>query len=144
MSNAIETETTVSLTIDGHSVTVPAGTTIWEAARQVGIEIPVLCHSPRTRPVGVCRVCVVDVGERVLAASCVRECQDGMTVDATSARITKHRKTLTRLLLGAHPSPCQREQTTADCELEALGRRYGLLPNGTSLPGRKPGRSGSA
>ncbi|MBI4589181.1 MAG: (2Fe-2S)-binding protein, partial [Candidatus Rokubacteria bacterium] len=70
----------VTLTIDGRKVSVPEGTTIWQVARQAGIEIPVLCHDPRLRPVGVCRVCVVDVGERVLAASCVRAAADGMTV----------------------------------------------------------------
>jgi NADH dehydrogenase/NADH:ubiquinone oxidoreductase subunit G len=58
----------ITLTIDGRKVSVPPGTTIWEAARQQGIEIPALCHSPRLKPVGVCRMCVVDVGERVLAA----------------------------------------------------------------------------
>ena len=56
-----EATPTVSLTIDGRTVTVPRGTTIWEAAQQMGIDIPVLCHSPRMRPVGVCRVCVVDL-----------------------------------------------------------------------------------
>ncbi len=69
---------TVKLTINDQELTVPAGATIWEAAREAGIEIPALCHDPRLAPVGVCRLCVVDVGERVLAASCVRECTDGM------------------------------------------------------------------
>mgnify|MGYP002530808381 CR=1 FL=1 len=71
---------TVSLMIDGEPVTVPAGTSIWEAARQTDIEIPALCHTPNLKPVGVCRLCVVDVGERVLAASCHRECVEGMRV----------------------------------------------------------------
>ena len=61
---------TVTLTIDGKSVTVAQGVTLWEAAREIGIDIPVLCHSPRMRPVGVCRKCVVDIGERGLAAAC--------------------------------------------------------------------------
>ena len=60
---------TVTLTLDGRPVTVPAGTTIWEAAQAVGTDIPALCHSPKLRPVGVCRLCVVDVGGRVLAAA---------------------------------------------------------------------------
>ena len=115
----------VSLTIDGHSVTVPEGSSIWEAARRVGIEIPVLCHSPKLQPVGVCRMCVVDVGERVLAASCVRECREGMQVETASPKVEKHRAMLTRLLLAEHPSPCERERTSHDCELEALGRKYG-------------------
>ena len=59
----------INLTLDGLPVRVVPGTTIWEAAAQHGIAIPALCHSPRLRPVGVCRLCAVDVGGRVLAAS---------------------------------------------------------------------------
>jgi formate dehydrogenase major subunit len=118
--------TTVRVTIDGQEIDVPAGTTIWQAAKDAGIDIPVLCHSEKLDPVGVCRMCVVDVGERVLAASCMRECQAGMTVETASPKVEQHRKVLTELLLDEHPSPCEREQTTGDCELEALGRKYGL------------------
>ncbi len=120
--------TAVRVTIDGQELEVPAGTTIWQAAKDAGIEIPVLCHSEKLDPVGVCRMCVVDVGERVLAASCVRECQDGMTVESASPKVRQHRKVLIELLLDEHPTPCEREQTTGDCELEALGRKYGV-PN---------------
>jgi formate dehydrogenase major subunit len=117
----------VTLTIDGRSATVRGGTTIWDAARQSGIDIPVLCHHPRLRPVGVCRLCVVDVGGRVLAASCVRPCEDGMHVQTGGERVEKQRRMLVALLLADHPTPCPRERTTGDCELEALGRRYGLV-----------------
>ena len=71
---------TVTLTIDGHEVTVAGGTTIYTAAKECGIEIPALCHDERYDPVGVCRMCAVDVGGRVLAAACVRPCEDGMEV----------------------------------------------------------------
>jgi formate dehydrogenase major subunit len=117
----------VHLTLDGQSLSVPAGTTIWEAARLIGIDIPILCHQPRLRPVGVCRLCVVDVGGRVLTASCVRPCEEGMQVQTGGARVDKQRRLLTALLLAEHPTPCARERTTGDCELEALGHRYGLL-----------------
>jgi len=60
------------LTIDGTPVSVPVGTTIFDAARTNGIAIPTLCHQQNENPVGVCRVCVVDVGQRVYAASCIR------------------------------------------------------------------------
>jgi formate dehydrogenase major subunit len=126
--------TTISVTIDGHQISVPTGTTIWEAARQAGIDIPALCHSPHMNPVGVCRMCVVDVGGRVLAASCVRECEDGMTVDASSPKIERHRRVLTELLLSNHPTPCEKEQTTADCELEHLARCYNLIPKDNGQP----------
>jgi formate dehydrogenase major subunit len=123
----IPLQSSVTLTLDGRPVTVPAGTTIWEAARQRGIDIPVLCHNPRLQPVGVCRLCVVDIGGRVLAASCVRSCEDGMKVQTIGERVEKQRRMLTALLLADHAVPCERERTTGNCELEALGRRYGLI-----------------
>src|SRR5262245_46771600 len=116
----------IRLTIDGREVEAAPGTTIWEAARRAGIAIPVLCHQPKLDPVGVCRMCVVDVGGRVLAASCVRPCEEGMKVETNSPKVEKQRAMLTRLLLSDHPTPCAKERTTADCELEALGRKYGL------------------
>ena len=117
----------IGLTIDGRQMNVAPGTSIWEAARQAGIDIPALCHSPKLHPVGVCRMCVVDIGGRVLAASCVRTCENGMNVVTNSERLEKQRKMLTALLLDDHPTPCIKERTTGDCELEALGRRYGWL-----------------
>ncbi|HEV3203819.1 MAG TPA: molybdopterin-dependent oxidoreductase, partial [Gemmataceae bacterium] len=123
----------VNLHIDEKPIQVDLGTTIWEAARQLGIEIPVLCHHPRLQPVGVCRLCVVDVGSRVLAASCVRACEEGMKVQTGGSRIEKQRRMLTALLLADHPSPCDREKTTGDCELEALARHYGLIEGSQAL-----------
>jgi formate dehydrogenase major subunit len=125
--NAPLSPPTVSFSLNGNPVSVPSGATIWEAAQANGVEIPVLCHSSKLRPVGVCRMCVVDVGGRVLAASCVRSCEPGMKVETHSPKVEKHRKTLTALLLADHPEHCAKEQTTADDELDALGRRYGLL-----------------
>src|SRR5262245_30882485 len=105
----------IHLTIDDRATCVSPGTTIWEAARQVGIQIPVLCHQRRLEAVGVCRMCVVDVGSRVLAASCVRVCEEGMQVQTRSDKVEHQRRTLTALLLADHPAPCQRERTTGDC-----------------------------
>src|SRR4051794_36309324 len=116
----------VTLTIDGRSVTAPAGTTVWEAAKAASIDIPVLCHHEKMRPVGVCRMCVVDTGGRVLAASCVRPCEEGMTVETASPKVENYRKMLTALLLADHPTPCAKERTTGDDVLDALTRRYGL------------------
>ena len=64
----------VRLTIDGRAVEVEPGTTVFDAARAAGIEVPVLCHDPGLRPVGVCRICTVEVeGARTLVASCAQE-----------------------------------------------------------------------
>ena len=78
-------------------------------------------------PVGVCRMCVVDVGERVLAASCMRECSAGMQVKTNSPRVEGYRKVLTELLLSDYPDDSPREKTEGTCELETLGEKYGLL-----------------
>jgi formate dehydrogenase major subunit len=114
----------ISLTIDDRPITVAAGTTIWEAARQLGITIPTLCHQPRLRPVGVCRLCVVDAGGRTLTASCVRACEPGMRVETQSRKVEDARYWLLAMLMSDHPSPCERQRTTGDCELEALALRY--------------------
>src|SRR3984885_1168248 len=118
----------VTLTIDGQEVTVPDGTTILDAAKQLGIAIPVLCHDDRYDPVGVCRMCVVDVGARVFAAACVRPCEQGMEVTTTSDRIDAPRSMLTELLFSDQPDPQQgpKETTTADNELLVLVRQDGV------------------
>jgi formate dehydrogenase major subunit len=126
---------TVTLKIDGREVTVAEGTTIWTAAKEAGIEIPVLCHDERYDPVGMCRMCVVDVGARVYAASCVRPCEDGMEVKTATPELEKHRATLTSLLLSDQPPPSEdpKETTTGDNELLVLVRRYGV-ERGDGLP----------
>jgi predicted molibdopterin-dependent oxidoreductase YjgC len=128
----------IQLSLDGQPVAVPSGTTIWQAARMHGIDIPVLCHQPHLHPVGVCRLCVVDVGGRVLAASCVRECEPGMNVRTVGDDIDRQRSMLVALLLAEHPAPCAKEKTTGDCELEAYARKYGLMtkkPDFLQTPG---------
>src|SRR4051794_20298145 len=119
---------TVSLTIDGRALTVPEGTTIWQAAKDAGIDIPVLCHDERYDPVGVCRMCVVDVGARVYAAACIRPCEDGMEVKTATPELERNRAQLTELLLVDQPPVDEdpKELTTADNELLVLVRRYGV------------------
>jgi CRP-like cAMP-binding protein/Fe-S-cluster-containing hydrogenase component 2 len=116
----------VQLTIDGTSVTVPQGTTIFDAARTLGISIPTLCHQQNENPVGVCRVCVVDVGQRVYAASCIRPAEQGMTVKTNTEPVMGVRHTLVELLMSDHPAPCARQQTSGDCELERLAAQAGI------------------
>jgi formate dehydrogenase major subunit len=118
----------VSLTIDGAAVTVPEGTTIFAAAKGAGIDIPVLCHDERYDPVGVCRMCVVDVGARAYAAACVRPCEEGMEVKTAAPDLKRHRATLTELLLADQPARERdpKQATTGDNELLALADRFGL------------------
>jgi predicted molibdopterin-dependent oxidoreductase YjgC len=125
----------ITLTIDGTQVTVPQGTTIWDAARLAGIDIPVLCHNPRLRPVGVCRMCVVDVGERVLAASCIRQCGPDQKVVTNSDKVQGHRRMLTQLLLSDYPDQSVRDTATHQDELLNLARELEIdsvpFPDGT-------------
>ncbi len=116
----------VHLTIDGTPVTVPAGTTIFDAARMNGIPIPTLCHQQNETPVGVCRVCVVEAGGRVLSAACVRQAEDKMVVSTKSDKVVRARRTLIELLMADHPSPCARQRHSNDCELETLARLEGI------------------
>lgn len=88
----------VTLTIDGKEVTVPAGTTILDAAREVGIEIPVICYHPHLTANGLCRICSVDTGGRVQAAACVSECQDGMEVNTQTEPVRRGRRTILEML----------------------------------------------
>jgi CRP-like cAMP-binding protein/Fe-S-cluster-containing hydrogenase component 2 len=117
----------VELTIDGVPVTAPAGTSILDAARLNGIKIPVLCYQANERPVGVCRMCCVDAGEKTLSAACVKPVEQGMVVQTDSRKVKQARGILLELLLSEHPSPCARQRKTGDCELEALAAAEGLL-----------------
>lgn len=97
---------TVTFTMDGKDVTVPEGTTIWEAAKGRGLIIPHLCHkpSPGYRPDGNCRACVVEVqGERTLVASCIRPAVEGMVVHTESERARKARALVVELLVADQP-----------------------------------------
>ncbi|MBJ21477.1 MAG: formate dehydrogenase subunit alpha [bacterium] len=117
----------MKLSIDGIEIEASEGRTILEAATSAGIEIPTLCHTASLDPVGVCRICVVDVGERVKAAACVRQCEPGMQVTTDSEELECHRATITDLLMCDQPTPPdadRRETRLADNELLALARRY--------------------
>ena len=120
----------VTLTIDDREVTVPAGTTIWDAARALEIEVPVLCHDPGLEPVGVCRICAVEVeGARVMAASCVRAAEDGMVVHTASPKVERCRTMLTELLMSEQPAESRKQTTTADDKLYELaieGERWAV------------------
>jgi formate dehydrogenase major subunit len=125
---------TITVQIDGQSVTVPQHTTIWEAAHRAGINIPALCHKEDLNPVAVCRVCVVDIedngsgrAENLLPASCTRECVDKMKIRIGSERAETARKTLVELLMAEHPRPCARHQRDHDCELELLAEKYKIV-----------------
>ena len=117
----------INLTIDDLPVVVPQGKTIFDAASEIGIDIPVLCHEPKLEPVGVCRVCAVEVeGSRVPPAACIRKAEEGMVVRTNTERIERSRKTLVELLLADHPIPCQKHEKYGNCELELMASKMGV------------------
>jgi CRP-like cAMP-binding protein/Fe-S-cluster-containing hydrogenase component 2 len=133
----------IRLTIDSKSVVIDRKqgekTTIFEAAQKNGITIPTLCHQQNEKPVGVCRVCVVDIGQRVYAASCVRLIEPGMQVQTCTEDVKDVRRTLLELLIADHPSPCARQKLSADCELERLAAQAGI--NSSPYPPRATPRA---
>lgn len=89
----------ITLTIDGEEVAVPAGTTILQAARLLGKEIPTICFHEQCSSNAICRTCVVEIeGARLLAASCVTPVSAGMTVHTRSERVERARRTIFELL----------------------------------------------
>ncbi|TWF79081.1 NAD-dependent formate dehydrogenase catalytic subunit /NAD-dependent formate dehydrogenase iron-sulfur protein [Pseudonocardia hierapolitana] len=128
---------TITVTIDGTETTVADGTTIYDAAKQVGVDIPVLCHNERYDPVGVCRMCVVDTGGRAFAAACVRPCEDGMQVQTATPDVERSRAVLTEMLMSDQPAPEEdrKHTTTRDNLLFDLAEGYGVgqdtLPRGS-------------
>jgi predicted molibdopterin-dependent oxidoreductase YjgC len=91
--------TMVPLTIDGRAVEVPAGSTLLDGCKTLGIEVPTLCYLETLTPVNACRVCVVEVeGARVLAPACSRQVEAGMVVKTRSPRVDLSRKVVLELL----------------------------------------------
>jgi len=97
-----DTVETVTLTIDGQSITVPKGMTILEAARTMDQTIPVICYHDATTANGLCRICVVDItGSRLLQPACIVPCQEGMVVQTRTERVERSRRTILEMLHSA-------------------------------------------
>lgn len=122
----------VTLQIDRHTVTVPEGTTILEAARQIGINIPTLCHINlkgtciKSTPAS-CRICVVEVeGRKNLAPACATKCAEGMVVRTSTLRLMNARKVIVELILSDHPNECLTCPKSGNCELQELALRFNV------------------
>ncbi|GFE56188.1 molybdopterin-dependent oxidoreductase [Geobacter sp. AOG1] len=109
----------VSLTIDGRNVTVPAGTTILEAANQLGIKIPTLCWLEKVSPTGACRVCAVEVEgvDRTMTA-CNTPVKEGIKVTTQSERLFAIRQKVMELMLVNHPLDCPVCDAGGECDLQ--------------------------
>jgi len=121
------TQKQITLTIDSKTVTVPAGTTVMQAAETLGIQIPRLCYHPDLSLAGSCRVCIVDVKEMgFFMASCSTQVWEGMEVETTSPEIRQARRDIVELLLNNHPKDCQTCERDGRCELQNLAYAMGV------------------
>jgi len=118
---------TVSLSIDGVAVTVPAGTSVMRAAAESGINIPRLCATDSLDAFGSCRLCLVEVeGHRGLPASCTLTVQEGMAVRTQTSRLQKIRRNVMELYISDHPLDCLTCASNGDCELQDMAGAVGL------------------
>ncbi len=117
----------INIKINGMPLSVPAGTTILEAARECGIEIPTLCHMKDLNEIGACRICVVEVkGARSLVASCVYPVSEGMEVFTNTPRVLNARKKTLELILSTHDRKCLSCSRSGKCELQTLCHDLGV------------------
>ena len=119
-------EQLVKLTIDGVSVEVPAGTTVLEAAKTAGINIPTLCYLKDINQIGACRLCVVDTGARSLQAACVLPVAPNMVVKTNTPAVREARKVNLELLLSNHDKKCLTCTRNQKCELQKLSFELGV------------------
>ena len=128
MKTKLHTQT-VTLSIDNQEVTVPKGTTILEAAKGLGVEIPTLCHLKELAPDGSCRMCVVEVegGRRGgLTTACTAHCQEDMVVSTHSEKVADSRRFILDLLLSNHKLDCFSCGKNGDCQLQQYALDYGI------------------
>jgi formate dehydrogenase alpha subunit len=117
----------VRLTIDGKEVSVSKGTTILEAARSIGIDIPHLCYGDGLSPTADCRLCVVEVsGGKNLVPSCAYPAVSNMVIQTRSERVLKARRMVIELLLSDHPFDCMTCEKSGACELERYAYELGV------------------
>ncbi|MBQ9337124.1 MAG: iron hydrogenase small subunit [Lentisphaeria bacterium] len=122
----------VSLTINGKAVTVPAGSTILDAAKKLNINIPTLCYCDKlgcgvSNHPASCRICVVEVERRRnLAPACATPVMEGMVVHTNSQRALNARRTVLELILSDHPQKCLTCAKNQDCELQQLTAEFGI------------------
>lgn len=120
----------VRLTIDGRTIVVEEGTTVLDAAKELGIQIPTLCHHPKLTPFGGCRLCIVGIkGMQRPVTSCTTPVNKDMEVTTTSPEIERMRKTVMELILSDHPYECMTCERAGDCTLQELAYFYGIKEN---------------
>jgi predicted molibdopterin-dependent oxidoreductase YjgC len=130
----------VRLTIDGKEVLVDKKSTILQAARSVGIQIPTLCFHEKMSPIGSCRICVVEVeGYPEPITACDHPVVEGISVATRSDRLYKMRQDTLKLLLANHPLDCPICAKAGECTLQDLVYEFGITELDYTLPPAKPG-----
>ena len=124
---AVAGDATVSLTIDGRAVTVPAGTSVMRAAAECSGSIPSLCATDSVAAFGSCRMCLVEIeGRRGTPASCTTPVEQGMAVHTQSPRLARLRRSIMELYISDHPLDCLTCSANNDCELQDTAAEVGL------------------
>ncbi len=127
----------INCKVNGIAVSVPKGSTILEAARAAGVEIPTLCYMKKINEIGACRICVVEAtGARGLVTACVYPVAEGMEVQTNTEKVQKARKTTLELMLSTHDKKCLSCARSTNCELQKLCREYGV--DESAFEGYKP------
>ena len=123
----VHSDTTVTLTIDGRQVTVPAGTSVMRAAAECGGSIPKLCATDNVAAFGSCRMCLVEIdGRRGTPASCTTPAEANMVVHTQTPRLEKLRRGVMELYISDHPLDCLTCSANNDCELQDTAAQVGL------------------
>lgn len=118
----------VNLTIDGRQISVEENTTIMEAARSVGIQIPSLCYLKGINEIGACRVCVVELeGKDRLITACNNICEEGMVIYTNSPKVRKDRRTTVELILSEHDCQCVTCMRSGNCSLQKIANDLDIL-----------------
>ena len=117
----------VNVKINNKPYSVPKGSTILEAARYAGIEIPTLCYLKDINAIGACRICMVEVkGARSLVASCVFPVNEGMEIFTNTEKVRHSRKMTLELILSNHDRKCLSCVRSGNCELQKLCKEFGV------------------
>lgn len=124
----------ISLTINGAKVTVEPGTTILEAAKKIGVDIPTFCNDERLVAHGACRICVVEVkGARTLLTACTTPVSEGMEVLTESEEVVESRVDILNLLWTRHDNDCLSCNQAGNCKLQDYSYRYDIKPGSTLI-----------
>ncbi len=117
----------VNVKVNGIAVSVPKGSTILEAARAAGVEIPTLCFLKDINEIGACRICVVEAtGARGLVTACVYPVAEGMEISTNTEKVQKARRTTLEMILSTHEKKCLSCVRSGNCELQKLCHDYGV------------------